>query len=120
MAATASVSITGTVTGLPTGSRVLGPMTIASVSAVGSVTDLILASGVNTITVPTGATAAIIQFAVGSVTTKTLKGIAGDTGIVVAKTGTVVINFDTTALPANFVINSSALDTGLTTEITFV
>lgn len=95
-------------------------MTITSATAIGAVTDVILAAGDNTITVPAGATAAIIQFGAGSTQVKKLKGIAGDTGIIVTKIGTCVLHFDAAGAPANFIINSAALDAGITTEITFV
>lgn len=119
MPATGSVSISGSVTGLPTGSKTVGPITISSAAAVGQQTDLVLASGDNTITVPSTATAAIVVFASASTTTKKIKGVAGDTGITLAKTGKFVLQFDTTP-PASFIINSSVADTGNTTSILFV
>jgi len=95
-------------------------MTITSATAIGAVTDVVLAAGDNTITVPSGASAAIIQFGAGSTSVKKLKGAGADTGITVTKIGTCVLHFDAAGAPANFIINSSALDTGITTEITFV
>lgn len=82
----------------------------------GSITIHSLAVGANTITLPTGGStvlgATIIPPA-GNTATLTLKGIAGDTGIVIHKTDPTVITFDAAAIPANFVLNSSAIVNGL-------
>lgn len=120
MAATGTVSISGSVTGLSTGSKTIGPLTITSSAAVGQQTDVTLASGDNTITVPSTSTAAIIVFDATSTTTKKIKGAGGDTGITVTKTGKFVLHFDTAAVPASFIINSSVADTGKTTSVLFV
>lgn len=119
MAATGTITIAGSVTGLPAGSKTVGPLTISSAAAVGQQQDIVLASGANTITVPSGATAAVIVFASASTSVKTLKGVTGDTGLIVSKVGKVVLQFDTSPI-ASFVINSSVADTGNTTSILFV
>lgn len=121
MAANALVTITGSFQGLPTGSRVLGPITLNSATANGSVTEIVLQSGANTITVPaTPATSGcIIVLPSTNTSVVTLKGISGDTGIAIGKTTTTVLNWDPTAAPASFVLNSAATQTGLATEITF-
>jgi hypothetical protein len=49
----------------------------------------------------------------------TLKGVTGDTGIAIGKTGWAVIPFDPAAVPASFVLNSAATQTGLYTYISF-
>lgn len=127
MAVQESVVVYGTITGLSTGSRYIGPITLPAPASPndatsGQTTTVILASGDNTITIPSNnCTAAIITFGSTSATTKKIKGAGGDTGITVNPTGTLVLSFPgagTTA--ASFIINSSATDTGITTEIQFL
>ena len=119
MAATGTITISGSVTTLPGGSKTLGPLTISAAAAVSVETQVVLASGANTITVPTTATAAIIVFDSTSTVTKTLKGVTGDTGIAVTKVGVVVLQFHTTP-PADFCITAGGADTAKTTTIIFV
>lgn len=72
--------------------------------------------GANTITLPGGGATVkgcVIVPPSGNTSTLTVKGIAGDTGIVISKTEPTSIAFDSTALPANFVINASAAITGM-------
>lgn len=119
MAATGSVSVTGTVDGLPQGSVTVGPLTISNAAASGTVTQLTLASGTNTITVPALATSIIIVFDSTSAVTKTLKGVAGDTGILLKPGGVNLLNVSAAGV-ASFVITAGAADTGLLTTIMFV
>ena len=119
--ATGTFSVTGVVNGLPFGSQSIGALTVSSTAAAGVSTDLVLASGDNTITIPAAinVTAALIVFGAGSGTVKKLKGVGGDTGITLNPTSFNLITFVNPA-PANFVINSSAVDTGITTYIYFL
>ncbi len=119
MAAAASVSITGVVTDTPVGDKAIGPITTTSAAAAAVETQTILAAGANVITVPALATICIIVFDSTSATTKTLKGVAGDTGILLKSAGAAMLTF-TAAAVASFVINSSALDTGLYTTFLFI
>lgn len=81
-----SITSTRTTTIVYTGS-VTGTETIAAATnaaSPGQIQIVTLASGANTITVPTGGstpTAVTIQPPVGNVQTITLKGITGDTGV---------------------------------------
>lgn len=118
MAASASVAITGEVTDLPSGSKAIGPITQTSSAAVGDQTVVELASGFNQITVPADASGVIITFDSTSTVTKTLKGVTGDTGILLDPNGTSYLTFDTTP-PASFGITTSAEDTGLFTTFLF-
>lgn len=81
----------------------------------GSITLHTLSVGANTITVPTvsGFTvkAATIIPPSGNTQALTLKGVAGDTGIVISSTDPTSIGFETA--PANFVINSAGTVNGL-------
>jgi hypothetical protein len=119
--ATASVNVSGVFAGLPTGSRQIGPLTISAANANGQVQEVVLASGANTITVPTvpATTGCIIVLPSTNTAVVTLKGVSGDTGIAIGKTTTTLLNWDSTAAPSSFVLNSAATQTGLTTEILF-
>jgi hypothetical protein len=121
MAAQASVSITGTITGTPVGNQVIGPLTAVSAAACGQVQELVLQSGANTITVPAtpAPNGCIIQLPSTNTAVTTLKGVTGDTGIAIGKTGFMMLCFDPTAVPASFVLNSASTQTGLYTYISF-
>jgi hypothetical protein len=121
MAAQASVSITGTITGTPVGNQVIGPLTAVSAAACGQVQELVLQSGANTITVPAtpAPNGCIIQLPSANTAVTTLKGVTGDTGIAIGKTGFLMLCFDPTAVPASFVLNSASTQTGLYTYISF-
>ena len=70
-----------------------------------------LASGVNTITVPTTAGGVIMQPLTSNTFTITLKGIAGDTGVLLAKTAPSILTFDNPP-PATFVLTTSGIING--------
>jgi len=82
---------------------------------------IVLQSGSNTITIPTvpAPSGVIIQLPSTNTAATTLKGITGDTGLVIGKTGWAVIPFDPTSTPASFDLTSAATQTGLVTEIAF-
>lgn len=114
MAASGLIMLSGAVSGGPDGQRTFGPLSITSSAAVMSTTIVTLSVGANTVTVPNGATAVMVcppnstsptpnpQFA----GTLTLKGVTGDTGVVVSNKWQSVIAWDTA--PATFVITSTA------------
>lgn len=121
MAAAASVSVSGTLTSTATGSRVIGPLTATSAAANGQVQQIALASGANTITIPASPapTGVVIKLPSDNTQVTTLKGVTGDTGIAIGKTGWFVLCFDPTAVPASFVLTSAAAQTAKFTEIIF-
>ena len=120
MAASATITITGNVTGTPTGSTVFGG-TITSAAANSTVVQTVLQSGANTITLPTlpAPSGCMIKLPATNTAVVTLKGVSGDTGIAIGKTTTTVLNWDPTALPTSFVLNSASTQTGLITEIKY-
>jgi hypothetical protein len=121
MAATAAITIQGSIIGTASGERRIGPITLSSVAANGMVQQIALASGANTITVPTAPAPSgciIVLNPINTVVT-TLKGASGDTGIAIGKTTTTVLNWDATAVPATFVLSSASPQTGIITEIIF-
>ncbi len=120
MAATASIVIKGTILDTPTGTKTLAA-TLSSVAANGQVQQIVLQSGANTITVPTTPppSGCMITLPATNTAVTTLKGVSGDTGIAIGKTTTTLLNWDSTAVPASFVLSSASTQTGLITEIAF-
>ena len=121
MAAAATITIQGQISGTATGTRAVGPITLTSAAANGQVQQLVLAAGTNTITIPTvpAPSGCIIALNPSNTSIVTLKGVAGDTGIALGKTTTTMLNWDATAVPASFVLTSVSTQTGLITEIQF-
>lgn len=105
--ASGSFTIKGTVTGLLTGAKDLGTVTIANASAVANTSVVTLALGDTTVPIPTAAVAALFVPATGSTAVLKLKGAAGDTGVRLASTGAQVLNFGTPH-DASFIVNASA------------
>lgn len=91
------------------------PVQAASNSASPGQTDLVtLSSGNNTITIPAGGStpkACTIVPPSGNINTLTLKGVAGDTGILLHKTDPTTVAIDTGV--ASFVLNAGATITGV-------
>jgi hypothetical protein len=121
MAAAAAIQINGTITDTLTGTRVIGPINLTSAAANGQVQQIVLQSGANTITIPTtpAPNGCVIVLPATNTAITTLKGVSGDTGIALGKVTKHVLTWDPTAVPASFVLNSAATQTGLITEITF-
>jgi len=68
-----TLTVTGLATGLLSGEKVIGPITMSGTATVGEVRDLVLAPGDNTIPVPAGATAAVVVLAATSGITFSLR-----------------------------------------------
>lgn len=80
MPGSAILTLSGTVTGIPSGQQVVNVVwTIPA--AIGEVIPTSLAIGNNVINVPSGARTVMIQPPDGNTVQMTFKGIAGDTGI---------------------------------------
>jgi hypothetical protein len=120
MAATASITVSGSVIGLPTGALQVGPFTLSSAAANGQTQLITLSVADLTITVPSSPSPlyALIVPPSTNVGTLTYKGIAGDTGIAMSKTNPSIISFAATP-PASFVITGGTGATG-TMYITFI
>jgi hypothetical protein len=119
--ATASITISGTITGLTMGDDKIGPFTLSSAAANGQTQVLVLQSGANTITVPSlpATSGCVICLDPANTIVTTLKGVTGDTGIALGKTTKQVLNWDPTAAPASFVLTSASTQTGFNTYISF-
>lgn len=118
MAIASTVQLRGYFSGLLAGSRSVSPTDFSNAAAPSHVIQITLASGANTITIPTGTRGVLIAFDITSTATKTLKGITGDTGVILDPVGWNFLRFAASP-PTNFVIDSSITDTGKKTEITF-
>lgn len=117
--AVGKISVTGSISGLGSGSKIVGPVDVITTTPVAQTTSIILASGFNSIAVPTGSDAVMIVTPVGNTATVILKGVTGDTGIQMAKAGVTLIQFDSAAVPATIGLTSSALQS-TATEILFM
>lgn len=113
--ATSTITISGTKTGLPSGTAQINTGPVVNYTATGADTVLTPALGDNTIAVPTGSLGAIILPAVGSATLK-LKGAAGDTGVTLHPTNPTMISFP--AGTSSLLLNASA--GGGTVEVVFI
>jgi hypothetical protein len=121
MAANSTINLTGTIAGLSGGSRVIGPLTFVSAAANGQTLEVTLASGDNTITIPSSPATSgcvIVLPSSGGANTK-LKGNAGDTGLNIGTNGWVVLTWTTGTPPTALILNSFALQTGVTEIIFF-
>lgn len=121
MAASGQITIQGVISGLLTGSKTIGPIVMSDANASPTTQEIVLASGFNTISVPTATSCSgvLVVFAAASTGTKTLKGVTGDTGIVLNPSGANFISFNVAAPPASFGITLTAADTANVTEILF-
>jgi len=118
-----TLNITANVQGAPTGARSLNLVTPLN-SAIDQTSMITLTTGANTITVPSNL---LVSCAVilppnsynptpnpASTAVLTLKGVSGDTGIVISSKYATVLEWDIGTAPATFVINASS---GCTIEI---
>jgi len=117
MAASGVVTLSGNVTGGLDGARSFGPITITTAAGIPETLPVTLAIGANTVSIPTGAT--LVMFvppnganpianpAFGG--TLTLKGVTGDTGVVISNKNPTLVPFDSLNSSASFVINSTAV-----------
>ena len=106
MSVTAARRITITLTGDVTATHVINAA--SNTTSPGAVEVISLSSGANTITVPTGGTvpkAVTIVPPVGNQDTITLKGITGDTGVVLHLTDPSTIALDTSV--STFVLTAA-------------
>lgn len=126
MTAAASITVNGRISGTPAGQDgpiniTVGPLAITSADASGEVLQTVLGAGANTINVPQlpAASGCIIMLHNDNTQAVTLKGVTGDTGVSLGKTGTTVLNWDAASPPASFCLTSAGAQTGLATTIIF-
>lgn len=116
-------TLTGGDNGLPGGSRTFGPITIQGAAVIGEVLDLALASGDNTVAVPTGAVAVVIIPPSGNTTTLKVRSSlnSGDAGLPIncgTSTGYFLYQFPASA-PTSVIITAGAAISAFT-EVWFI
>ena len=113
-----SVTIAGQLTATPAGTVSVGPYNLAPTSTNNyQSTAVTLASGANTITVPSWATAILIEPSTANVVALTLKGVTGDTGVALGLTAPSLCSFPASP-PATVVLTAASIFT-TNTQITF-
>lgn len=111
--ATASIRLSGTIDGLGIGSQPISPVPNTYAAANGTRQFVNLASGNNTITVPSGAHAVCIIPPSGNAVTIQLKGVNADTGVALAVNQWTWISFSEASPPATFVLTAGATLNGV-------
>ena len=113
------LSIQGNLTGLPTGSKTIGPLTIPpSASNDYEEYAVTLGNGFNAIAVPAWAAGVIIVPNAQNAVSMTLKGSTGDTGTPLSPTSPTEIAFPTSP-PAFLGVTLGAAGTTVTTFVFF-
>lgn len=114
-----TVTIQGQLTTLQQGTVQVGPFTLtANATSNFAASETTLASGANTITVPTWAAGCIIIPPTTNAVALTLKGVTGDTGILLSLTLPSLVMFPATP-SASFVITAASLTTAPTSVVFF-
>jgi hypothetical protein len=102
------VTIQASLNELPQGSVTIAPLTISpTVDNLYEALVVDLASGANTITVPTWATGVLIIPTSTNTVALTLKGVTGDAGIEIGPASPTLLTFASTP-PASFVITAAS------------
>lgn len=114
---------TGGANGLPGGSRTFGPITIQGTAIIGEILDLALASGDNTISVPTGAIGVTVVPPTGNTTTIKFRSSlnSSDSGLPInpgTSTGYFTWQFPASA-PTSIILNAGSAISAFT-EVWFV
>ena len=91
--ANGSFTITGLSATEPAGERKFGPISIMGGAVIGETLETVLASGENTVTVPTGATAVLIVPPESGSAELKLKSKSSDTGIVISESNPTLWSF---------------------------
>jgi hypothetical protein len=119
--ATATATLSGSVTDPDFGVYTVGPLTVLADDANTAVVDVVLADGDNAVGVPQlpVPTGVIVQLPRGNALPVTLKGAGGDAGIRLARTGFLLLLFDKAAPPTTLVIGSVGAQTGNTRLVFF-
>jgi hypothetical protein len=108
MATQGTITITSSFVSTPGGSSQEPSYTVLVQNGINAQQAIVLANGFNQITIPAGASEMAFIFPSTSVTTKTLKGVTGDTGIALAPNGP--------NGPFNIPVGSGATTFGITTS----
>jgi hypothetical protein len=94
VATSGSWRIYGSVTGLPSGTKSVD-LTVTAGASAPDETDQLTINGFQALTVPTGATAVLIIPPSANANAITLKGVTGDTGVLISKTQPTLVTLGT-------------------------
>ncbi len=121
LSATANVTLAARITGEVGLGEFIGPLFFSSSAANYTIQSIALASGANTITVPTApaTSGVIIILPTDNTVLTTLKGVTGDTGVPIGKVGFGLLTWDSTSAPSSFCITSASAQTAKYTKIIF-
>ena len=115
-----TVTISGNITGTPSGTVTLGPFSLITTSAnqfaIVSVT--LAATAFTSVTVPTWASGVVINPATSNTIPITLKGVTGDTGIALSLSEPTLLNFPATP-PGTFGLTTTGTPTTITQFLFF-
>jgi hypothetical protein len=115
------VAISGLIYGTTAGTVTVGPYTVAANTDNNFDSSTVsIATGENTISVPSWAVGVSILTPQAGTQNLVLKGASGDTGIVIAPNQACLLNFDTVTpdVPSSFVLDNPGSD-AVPTQITF-
>jgi hypothetical protein len=97
------------ITGTQVGTVSVGPYNVAPNTTNQYQADsVLLVSGANTITIPSWAFACVINFSTSNTIAVTLKGIAADTGVLLDRNGTSLIDLDEPSPGSSFVLSAAS------------
>lgn len=120
MSNTGSITISGNTTIANGPSITIGPLTISSTAPINQILELTLTSGENSVTIPTGTKAILIQLpAANAVVTKLMGATSGTAYAITLLAAGGVALFQPAAAQTSFIINASSLHTAAT-SITFL
>lgn len=114
------VQLRGLFEDLPGGSKAISPPDIQNNIPPDYAVQLVLTSGLNTISIPStigSIQGALVVFDPNSTVAKTVLGSAGDSGIPLDPNGWNVLTFDPTNLPSQIIITAGAADTGKVSSV---
>lgn len=105
-----TLTIGGLAAGLPAGEEVIGPITITGTTAITALTGYVLASGDTTITIPTGAVAALLVAPTNGTATLKVRTSqnSGDAGLPICAAGLPMVYPLPQPLPSSLIVNSGA------------
>lgn len=112
------IGIRGYIEGLVGGYKSLNPADLQNNNPPEHEYEVVLGSALNTIAVPGQARGVIIIPAATSTVDKTLRGVAGDTGLAISRDRWSVLSFNTPP-PANIIVHASTADVGFYTRFVF-
>lgn len=118
-----TLTVAGMAASLASGQKTIGPITATGSATIGTITDVALSSGDNSVTVPSGAVMALVVFPSGLSTTVKIRTNLDSSGVTVGLSGSATAS-PFVAFPIVSGVTSLVLNAGgaqsLITEVTFI